>query len=103
MRSLAESELDGIGSGRDKSRDGLGKIFNAGQEVSLIEEAVVDRDIEATVGLWIEETIEAGDFHGKLSRDDHAVRRVRRGRMGDHERSVNRPNWRSLVGRLPPF
>ena len=60
---LADGELNGIGRGLNESADGFLEILDALEEAAFVEKSVVDRDIEAAVGLGIEQTIEAILFH----------------------------------------
>src|SRR5690606_28302170 len=64
MRGLPDGELDGVGRGGDQRLDGFGQVFDAGEKGRFVEEAVVDGDVEAAAGLRVEETVEAGGFHG---------------------------------------
>ena len=44
--------------------DDLAHVFDALKETGLIEEAMIDGDVEAAVGLGVEEAFEAEGFHG---------------------------------------
>jgi hypothetical protein len=60
---LADRELDRIGRGGNESFDARPEILDSGEKATLIEESVVDGDIEAAVGLGVEESVEAITFH----------------------------------------
>ena len=54
---LAECELDGVRRSGHQRGDSRGEVFDAGQERSFVEEAVVDSDIETAAGLWVEKAV----------------------------------------------
>ena len=59
VAGLAEGELDRVGSrGRDGG-NGAGHVLDAREKTGLVEEAVVDRDVEAPAAGGVEETVEA--------------------------------------------
>jgi len=60
---LTDRELNGIGPSFDQSLDGLGHIFDAGQEPWLVKKTMIDGDVEAAVGAEVKETLEAVLFH----------------------------------------
>ena len=60
---LADGQLDRVGAGRHEGGDRLGQVLDAGEKRGLVEEAVVDGDIEAPLGLRIEQAVETGGFH----------------------------------------
>ena len=64
MPRHAERELDRVRSGLDERLHHRAHVFDTLQESGLVEEAVIDSDIEAAVGLGVEETFETEGFHG---------------------------------------
>ena len=82
MLCLANIELDGIGRGGHKRGHGPREILDTSEEARLVEEAVVDRDIEAAASLRIEEPIQACRFHGEEMRWT-ATKARRRRALGD--------------------
>ena len=79
---LVHSELDGVGRGGHKRGHGPREILDTSEEARLVEEAVVDRDIEAAAGLRIEGPIQACRFHGEEMRWT-ATKARRRRALGD--------------------
>ena len=56
--SLPDGELDGVGRCGDDGLDGLFQVFDALEEAAFIEEAVVNSNVEATIGARIEQPIQ---------------------------------------------
>ena len=63
MARLADGELDGVRPGIDEGFHHLRHVLDSLEETGLVEESVIDGDIEAAVGLGVEETVEAVGFH----------------------------------------
>ena len=69
QRRLAGRQLDCIRTGPDEHLDHRGHVLDAGQERRLAEEAVVNRNVDAALGVWMEEAVEAiRGGHGDLRR-----------------------------------
>ena len=60
---LADGELDGVRRGGDEDVDALLEIFDALEEIALVEEAVVHGDIEAAVGFGVKQAVQTVAFH----------------------------------------
>jgi hypothetical protein len=63
IMSLADGQLNRIWRSLNKSFDSSTKILNALEKTAFIEETVIHRDIEATVGFRIEKAVQAILFH----------------------------------------
>ena len=63
---LAGRELDGVGRGVDQRRDRGLHVLDAGEEVGLAGEAVVDGDVEAAAGGGVEESVQAVGLHAAI-------------------------------------
>lgn len=61
--SLANRQLNRVRRGGGDNFHGLVEVFNSLQEAAFIEETVVDGDVEAAIGLGVEQAIEAKLFH----------------------------------------
>jgi hypothetical protein len=59
MTRLTDGELDRVGTGFGDDGDGALDVLDAAEKRVLVEESMVDRDVEATAGAGMEETIEA--------------------------------------------
>ena len=57
---LADRQLDGIGFCGCKGVDCGSQVFDARQERSFAEEAVIDRDVEAPARRWVEQAAHTG-------------------------------------------
>ena len=64
MARHAERELDRVRGCLDECLQHGAHVLDAMQEASLVEEAMIDGDVEAAVGLGVEEAFEAEGFHG---------------------------------------
>ena len=101
---LVHSELDGVGRGGHKRGHGPREILDTSEEARLVEEAVVDRDIEAAAGLRIEGPIQACRFHGEEMRWT-ATKARRRRALGcvAHPRVKVLPAGERHRGTCPPL
>ena len=60
---LTDSQLDGIGIRVGDGLDGTTHVFESVEEWRLVEDAVVHGDVEAALGIGVEEAIKAKFFH----------------------------------------
>jgi len=75
-RALPTVKLDGVRAGIDEGFHDLRHVFDSLEETGLVEEAVIDRDIEAAVRPGVEETVEAV-FYGEIGLGNQTPRRCR--------------------------
>ena len=65
---LADGKLDGVRRGGDEDVDALLEVFDALEEIALVEEAVVHRDIETAVGFGVKQAVQTVTFHNLVAR-----------------------------------
>lgn len=70
---LADGELDGIGCGLDYRLHGRVEVLDAREEPKLVEEPVINRHVEATATLGIEESVEAIGLHSGATIREHTL------------------------------